>query len=83
MQGFHISVWHALWVPRGTPTQAIAKLNAAVVASLADAAVAKRLADLGQDIPPRRLRRREEGPPRDIGGRTEAAGVDRSLAFPP
>src|SRR5262245_41898191 len=51
--GLHISIWHALWMPKGTPGQIITKLNGAVVDTLADAAVHKRLADLGQDIPPR------------------------------
>src|SRR6266849_6793099 len=51
--GLHISIWHALWMPKGTPKEIIAKLNDAVVDTLADAGVRKRLADLGQEIPPR------------------------------
>jgi len=51
--GLHISIWHALWMPKGTPKDIIAKLNGAVVDALADAGVRKRLADLGQEIPPR------------------------------
>jgi tripartite-type tricarboxylate transporter receptor subunit TctC len=51
--GLHIAIWHALWMPKGTPGNVIARLNAAVVAALADAGVRKRLADLGQEIPPR------------------------------
>ena len=51
--GLDISFWHGLWVPRGTPKDVIAKLNAAVVEALADPTVSRRLADLGQDIPPR------------------------------
>jgi tripartite-type tricarboxylate transporter receptor subunit TctC len=50
---FHISVWHALWMPKGTPKVMIASLNAAIVETLADPAVQRRLADLGQEIPPR------------------------------
>jgi tripartite-type tricarboxylate transporter receptor subunit TctC len=50
---FHISVWHALWVPKGTPKNVIARLNAAVVDTLADPAVRARLADQGQEIFPR------------------------------
>src|ERR1700690_4288067 len=52
MSGFYISVWHGLWVPKGTPKPIIAKLTAAVQAAFADPMVRKRLADLGQDIPP-------------------------------
>ena len=51
--GLHVSIWHALWTPKGTPKEIIAKLNAAIVDALADANVRKRLADLGQEIPPR------------------------------
>ena len=53
LPGFYISIWHALWVPKGTSSDVVAKLNAAVVDALADPSVRKRLADLGQDIPPR------------------------------
>ena len=53
LPGFYVSIWHAIWVPKGTPKDIIAKLNAAVVDALADPAVRKRLAELGQEIPPR------------------------------
>jgi tripartite-type tricarboxylate transporter receptor subunit TctC len=53
--GLHLSVWHALWAPKGTPPNIIAKLNTAVVAALADPAVRQRLAQIGQDVPPRDL----------------------------
>ena len=49
--GLHIAIWHAIWVPRGTPKDIVAKLNAAVRESLADPTVRKRLTELGQDIP--------------------------------
>ena len=42
-----------IWVPKGTPKDIVAKLNAAVVDALADPAVRKRLAEVGLDIPPR------------------------------
>ncbi|MGE3159889.1 MAG: tripartite tricarboxylate transporter substrate-binding protein, partial [Xanthobacteraceae bacterium] len=45
--------WHGLWVPRGTPKDIVAKINAAVVDTLTDPAITKRLADMGQEIPPR------------------------------
>jgi tripartite-type tricarboxylate transporter receptor subunit TctC len=45
--GMHISFWHGLWVPTGTPKEAIAKLNGAVREALADPALRKRLTDLG------------------------------------
>jgi tripartite-type tricarboxylate transporter receptor subunit TctC len=40
-------------VPHGTPKEAVEKLTAAAQEALADPAVQKRLADLGQEIPPR------------------------------
>jgi tripartite-type tricarboxylate transporter receptor subunit TctC len=50
--GVYISTWFGLWAPKGTPPDAIARLSAAAMEALADPAVAKRLADLGQQIPP-------------------------------
>jgi tripartite-type tricarboxylate transporter receptor subunit TctC len=53
LPGFYISVWHGLWVPHGTPKDVIERLSAAAQEALADPAVQKRLAELGQEIPPR------------------------------
>jgi tripartite-type tricarboxylate transporter receptor subunit TctC len=47
-----MTFWHGLWVPKGTPADVVAKLNAAVVGALADPGVRARLADLGQEPPP-------------------------------
>jgi tripartite-type tricarboxylate transporter receptor subunit TctC len=52
ISGLHASLWHGLWVPKATPRQVIAKLNAAVVEALADRVVRQRLAPLGQEIVP-------------------------------
>jgi tripartite-type tricarboxylate transporter receptor subunit TctC len=49
LPGFYISVWSGMWAPKGTPQEVISKLNAAVVDALADKAVQRRLADLGQE----------------------------------
>ncbi|HTZ02242.1 MAG TPA: tripartite tricarboxylate transporter substrate binding protein [Xanthobacteraceae bacterium] len=46
------SFWHGIWVPAGTPPDAIAKLNAAIRVALADPAVQERFRKLGQDIWP-------------------------------
>ena len=51
LPGFHFSFWQTLWAPKGTPTNIIDKLNSAVVGSLADAAVRRRFAEQGQEIP--------------------------------
>jgi tripartite-type tricarboxylate transporter receptor subunit TctC len=55
LPGFHISLWFGLWAPKGTPQPVIARLNAAVVESLADVGLRARLAELGQEIFPRNL----------------------------
>jgi tripartite-type tricarboxylate transporter receptor subunit TctC len=47
------SNWAGLFAPKGTPTEIIGKLNAAVVDALADPAVRSRLVDLGFEIFPR------------------------------
>jgi tripartite-type tricarboxylate transporter receptor subunit TctC len=53
LSGFGISSWHALWAPKGTPKEIIAKVNGAVASALADPAVRQRLTDLGQEVPMR------------------------------
>jgi tripartite-type tricarboxylate transporter receptor subunit TctC len=53
LPGFDISLWHGLWLPKGTPKNIVAKVNAAVVDALADPMVRARLAELGQKIFPR------------------------------
>jgi tripartite-type tricarboxylate transporter receptor subunit TctC len=49
----HISFWHAFWVPKGTPKEAVARLNSAVVTALADPNVRKRMTEQGIEIPTR------------------------------
>jgi len=49
----YVSYWHGLWAPKGTPKDIVAKLNAAVVAALADPGMRQRLADIGQEVWPR------------------------------
>jgi len=53
LPGFDIAQWHGLWLPKGTPKNITAKLNAAAVDALGDPKVRARLADLGQEIFPR------------------------------
>lgn len=53
LPGLHVSIWHGIWLPRGTPAEIVGRLNAALVEALADPALRQRLADMGQEIPPR------------------------------
>jgi len=52
LPGFYMSIWHALWAPKGLPKDVSAKLVGAVKEALADAAIRKRWDDLGQEVPP-------------------------------
>jgi tripartite-type tricarboxylate transporter receptor subunit TctC len=47
--------WFGFFAPKGTPKEAVAKLNGAMMAALADPSVQKRFADLGLDVAPREL----------------------------
>ena len=53
LPGFYFSFWHAMWAPKDTPKPIIAKLNAALVAALADPDTRKKLIDFAQVIYPR------------------------------
>jgi tripartite-type tricarboxylate transporter receptor subunit TctC len=47
--GLYVAYWHAMWAPKGTPKEVVAKLNAAINRALADPIVSKRLSDIGHD----------------------------------
>jgi tripartite-type tricarboxylate transporter receptor subunit TctC len=53
LPGFYASAWQAMWVPKHTPQGVVQKLNAAVVAALADPALRARLGKIGEEIYPR------------------------------
>jgi tripartite-type tricarboxylate transporter receptor subunit TctC len=52
LPGFHMTLWSGLWVPKGTPKEAVAKLNAAAVDAMKDPAVRKKFEDMGLQMPP-------------------------------
>src|ERR1700675_5024967 len=52
LSGFHMTLWSGLWVPKGTPKEIVAKLNAASVEALSDPAVRKQLENLGLQMTP-------------------------------
>jgi len=51
LSGYEMPFWTGLFVRKGTPPEAIARLNAALVESLDDPAVIKRITELGQELP--------------------------------
>ena len=58
--GVYISTWYGMWVPKGTPQEAIRKLTAAAMDALADPAVRER----GSPASARRSRRASSRPRR-------------------
>jgi tripartite-type tricarboxylate transporter receptor subunit TctC len=44
--------WTALFVPKRTPAAIVAKVNGAVAKAMQDPVIAKRLAEIGADVPP-------------------------------
>jgi tripartite-type tricarboxylate transporter receptor subunit TctC len=53
LPGLYALNWQATFLPKATPRNIVARLNAAVVTASADPAVRRRLADIGQEIFPR------------------------------
>lgn len=51
LSGFHMTLWSGLWVPKNTPKEIVAKLNAAAVDGMNDPAVRKKFEDLGLQMP--------------------------------
>ena len=53
LPGFHMTLWSGMWVPKGTPKDIVAKLNAAAVEALNDPAVRKQLESQGLEMTPK------------------------------
>jgi tripartite-type tricarboxylate transporter receptor subunit TctC len=51
LPSFQVSAWNALFAPKGTPKEVVAKLNDALSKALDDAGTRKRLLDLGGILP--------------------------------
>jgi tripartite-type tricarboxylate transporter receptor subunit TctC len=51
LQEFQAQAWNAIFAPKGTSPEIVAKLNAAAAKALDDETVKKRLADLGSVVP--------------------------------
>lgn len=51
--GFHMTLWSGLWVPKGTPKEIVARLNAAAVDAMKDPVVRRKFEELGLEMPPK------------------------------
>jgi tripartite-type tricarboxylate transporter receptor subunit TctC len=64
---FQVGIWHGVYTPKGTPADAIAKLNASLKKALTDENVVARFAELGTapsadaDVTPEALKAKLEG----------------------
>ena len=54
--GLYVGTWHGLWMPKGTPDDVVARVNAAAWAAMEDPGVRQRIADLGMNLPPPAIR---------------------------
>jgi len=51
LPGYEVEIWNGFFAPKGTPKEIIAKLNAALVETMADPVISKRLVDLAVVLP--------------------------------
>ena len=52
LKDFEVVVWHGIYAPKGTPREALDKVNSALRAALRDPMVASKFAELGAQIVP-------------------------------
>ena len=50
LKGFDVKVWHGIYAPKGTPKEALEKINKALNVALKDETVKKRIAELSSDL---------------------------------
>jgi tripartite-type tricarboxylate transporter receptor subunit TctC len=53
LPGFTASLWYGMWVPKGTPKEAAARLNTVMMETLSDPTVTRKFQELGLDKPVR------------------------------
>jgi tripartite-type tricarboxylate transporter receptor subunit TctC len=51
LPGYEVTIWNGFFAPAGTPKEIITKVNQALLATLADPSVVKRLTELAVDLP--------------------------------
>jgi tripartite-type tricarboxylate transporter receptor subunit TctC len=81
--GFDLSVWHAIYGPKGMPKDVVDKLNAALQKALADAEILRRFTDLGTVLfaadqrSPAALQAKLEREVKHWAGVVKAAGIEQ------
>ena len=85
LKGYEVTIWNGFFAPKGMSKENIAKINQALVKTMADPRVVKRLTELAVDLPskeeatPEALRHAAQGVDRQVGaggpGRRRQAGV--------
>jgi tripartite-type tricarboxylate transporter receptor subunit TctC len=51
LQGYEVATWYALWAPKGTPPEIVARMTKEVQTALKDPAIVEAWAKNGSDIP--------------------------------
>ncbi|QQS12519.1 MAG: tripartite tricarboxylate transporter substrate binding protein BugD [Rhodospirillales bacterium] len=68
LPGYEVAIWNGFFGPKGTPKDVVAKVNAALVATLADPAVSKQLIDFAVELPTK-----EESTPEALRAQLQAS----------
>jgi tripartite-type tricarboxylate transporter receptor subunit TctC len=68
LKGYEVTIWNGFFAPKGTPKDIVAKLNQALVATLADDKVKVRLTELAVDLPTA-----QEATPEALGAQLKAS----------
>ncbi|MPS76426.1 MAG: hypothetical protein E2584_06585, partial [Microbacterium sp.] len=52
LKGFEVKVWHGVYAPKGTPPEAVAKFNEALLVAMKDPPYTQKMAELGAELVP-------------------------------
>jgi tripartite-type tricarboxylate transporter receptor subunit TctC len=81
LDGLEVGIWHGIYAPKGTPTEALDRLTAALQVAVADPGIATKMAELGttpvsaENATPAALKAKLEGEITRWKPIIEAAGV--------
>lgn len=68
LKGYEVTIWNGFFAPKGTPKDIVAKLNQALIATLADEKIKVRLTELAVDLPTA-----QEATPEALGAQLKAS----------